>query len=285
MAVSSMTGSASIQVNTEDISFTLNINTVNNRYLDIFLKLPDNLRYLDLEIRKLISSKFSRGKFDLSLNLNVSQTSSFKLNEEELKALGNVLKTIQNTVGGNINPMEILNYRGILVADENIQEKIVNLFYKALDNALSQLKENRLREGEQLKNALENLLSKIESNLDELAPILENLVNAERRKIKERIDNLKINIDESRIEQEVALAAQKADIREEYDRLRSHIKEARRVLNVGGVIGKRLDFLLQEFNREANTMASKASSLDITRIAVDTKVLIEQIREQVQNIE
>ena len=105
------------------------------------------------------------------------------------------------------------------------------------------------------------------------------------KKIKERIDNLKINIDESRIEQEVALAAQKADIREEYDRLRSHIKEARRVLNVGGVIGKRLDFLLQEFNREANTMASKASSLDITRIAVDTKVLIEQIREQVQNIE
>ena len=196
------------------------------------------------------------------------------------------MKTIQNTVGGNINPLEILDYPGILQgADENIQKELVNLFYKALDNALSQLKENRLREGEQLKNALENLLSKIESNLDELAPILENLVNAERKKIKERIDNLKINIDESRIEQEVALAAQKADIREEYDRLRSHIKESYRLLDKGGLLGKRLDFMLQEFNREANTMASKASSLDITAIAVDLKVLIEQIREQVQNIE
>ena len=166
-----------------------------------------------------------------------------------------------------------------------MQPKIEKLFFEALNQAISELKQNRISEGANLISALKALLKKIEVNLDKLSPILDNLVIKERNKILERLTNIDIKLDENRLEQEVSIAAQKADIREEYDRLRSHIKESYKLLDKGGVIGKRFDFMLQEFNREANTMASKASNLEITSIAVDLKVIIEQIREQVQNLE
>ena len=166
-----------------------------------------------------------------------------------------------------------------------MQPKIEKLFFEALNQAISELKQNRINEGANLISALKALLKKIEVNLDKLSPILDNLVIKERNKILERLTNIDIKLDENRLEQEVSIAAQKADIREEYDRLRSHIKESYKLLDKGGVIGKRFDFMLQEFNREANTMASKASNLEITSIAVDLKVIIEQIREQVQNLE
>ena len=285
MTVSSMTGSASVQVNSPTLSFSLMINTVNNRYLDIYLKLPENLRALDATIRKKIAANFARGKFDVILNVKSEGSAGLTLNAERLAELQVLVNTIQAKIGGNINPLEVLEYPGILQSDENSQKELEEQFFKALEQALDELKLNRQREGENLVKALRNLLAKVEANLDKVAPILDSLVQKERLKIKERIDSLDLKLDETRLEQEVALAAQKADIREEYDRLRSHIKESYRLLDKGGLLGKRLDFMLQEFNREANTMASKASSLDITAIAVDLKVLIEQIREQVQNLE
>ncbi len=285
MTVSSMTGSASVQINTPEISFNLIINTVNNRYLDIYLKLPESLRHLDGEIRKIISSNFSRGKFDLLLNLKNEHSPNLIIDEQKLQQLQQLIKTIDNYLPGKVNPVEILNYPGILKADESLQPKIEKLFFEALNQAISELKQNRINEGANLISALKALLKKIEVNLDKLSPILDNLVIKERNKILERLTNIDIKLDENRLEQEVSIAAQKADIREEYDRLRSHIKESYKLLDKGGVIGKRFDFMLQEFNREANTMASKASNLEITSIAVDLKVIIEQIREQVQNLE
>ncbi len=285
MTVSSMTGSASVQINTPEISFNLIINTVNNRYLDIYLKLPESLRHLDGEIRKIISSNFSRGKFDLLLNLKNEHSPNLIIDEQKLQQLQQLIKTIDNYLPGKVNPVEILNYPGILKADESLQPKIEKLFFEALNQAISELKQNRISEGANLISALKALLKKIEVNLDKLSPILDNLVIKERNKILERLTNIDIKLDENRLEQEVSIAAQKADIREEYDRLRSHIKESYKLLDKGGVIGKRFDFMLQEFNREANTMASKASNLEITSIAVDLKVIIEQIREQVQNLE
>ena len=285
MTVSSMTGSASVQINTPEISFNLIINTVNNRYLDIYLKLPESLRHLDGEIRKIISSNFSRGKFDLLLNLKNEHSQNLIIDEQKLQQLQQLIKTIDNYLPGKVNPVEILNYPGILKADESLQPKIEKLFFEALNQTISELKQNRINEGANLISALKALLKKIEVNLDKLSPILDNLVIKERNKILERLTNIDIKLDENRLEQEVSIAAQKADIREEYDRLRSHIKESYKLLDKGGVIGKRFDFMLQEFNREANTMASKASNLEITSIAVDLKVIIEQIREQVQNLE
>lgn len=285
MTVSSMTGSASVQVNTPEFSFNLIINTVNNRYLDIYLKLPENLRHLDGEIRKLITSNFTRGKFDLLLNLKNESSYALVIDETKLQQLQQLVKTVANYLPGTVNPVEILNYPGILKADDSLQPQLEELFFNALKQALSELKQNRINEGENLITALKALLGKIENNLEKLSPILNTLVIKERAKIKERLAKIDIKLDENRLEQEVALATQKADIREEYDRLRSHVKESYKLLDKGGVIGKRFDFMLQEFNREANTLASKASSLEITEIAVDLKVIIEQIREQVQNLE
>lgn len=285
MTVSSMTGSASVQVNTPEFSFNLIINTVNNRYLDIYLKLPENLRHLDGEIRKLITSNFTRGKFDLLLNLKNESSYALVIDETKLQQLQQLVKTVANYLPGTVNPVEILNYPGILKADDSLQPQLEELFFNALKQALSELKQNRINEGENLITALKALLGKIENNLDKLSPILNTLVIKERAKIKERLAKIDLKLDENRLEQEVALATQKADIREEYDRLRSHVKESYKLLDKGGVIGKRFDFMLQEFNREANTLASKASSLEITEIAVDLKVIIEQIREQVQNLE
>ncbi len=285
MTVSSMTGSASVQVNTPEFSFNLIINTVNNRYLDIYLKLPENLRHLDGEIRKLITSNFTRGKFDLLLNLKNESSYALVIDKTKLQQLQQLVKTVANYLPGTVNPVEILNYPGILKADDSLQPQLEELFFNALKQALSELKQNRINEGENLITALKALLGKIENNLDKLSPILNTLVIKERAKIKERLAKIDIKLDENRLEQEVALATQKADIREEYDRLRSHVKESYKLLDKGGVIGKRFDFMLQEFNREANTLASKASSLEITEIAVDLKVIIEQIREQVQNLE
>lgn len=285
MTVSSMTGSASVQVNTPEFSFNLIINTVNNRYLDIYLKLPENLRHLDGEIRKLITSNFTRGKFDLLLNLKNESSYALVIDKTKLQQLQQLVKTVANYLPGTVNPVEILNYPGILKADDSLQPQLEELFFNALKQALSELKQNRINEGENLITALKALLGKIENNLDKLSPILNTLVIKERAKIKERLAKIDIKLDENRLEQEVALATQKDDIREEYDRLRSHVKESYKLLDKGGVIGKRFDFMLQEFNREANTLASKASSLEITEIAVDLKVIIEQIREQVQNLE
>lgn len=285
MTVSSMTGSASVQVNTPEFSFNLIINTVNNRYLDIYLKLPENLRHLDGEIRKLITSNFTRGKFDLLLNLKNESSYALVIDETKLQQLQQLVKTVANYLPGTVNPVEILNYPGILKTDDSLQPQLEELFFNALKQALSELKQNRINEGENLITALKALLGKIENNLDKLSPILNTLVIKERAKIKERLAKIDLKLDENRLEQEVALATQKADIREEYDRLRSHVKESYKLLDKGGVIGKRFDFMLQEFNREANTLASKASSLEITEIAVDLKVIIEQIREQVQNLE
>ena len=181
--------------------------------------------------------------------------------------------------------MEILQYPGILKQPANIQdlidEQVLENFAKALDS----LVKTRESEGEKLKLALQVRLDLIEKQADLIEAQLTNLTKIEREKILKKIEDLKIEIDPQRIEQEVAIIAQKADVEEEYDRLRAHIKEVRSILDKGGICGKRLDFMMQEFNRESNTLASKASNLDITRIAVELKVLIEQMREQVQNIE
>ena len=153
------------------------------------------------------------------------------------------------------------------------------------ETAINKLVTARAHEGEKLKLAIQSRLESIEKELLPVEKALSELVSKEREKIKAKIAELSIEIDPNRIEQEVTLAAQKADVREEYDRLKAHIKEVRSILQTGGICGKRLDFMMQEFNREANTLASKASSLDITKVAVELKVLIEQMREQVQNIE
>lgn len=285
--IHSMTGSASKLVNSQLANINIDISSVNGRYLEIYLKLPDNLRHLDSKLRALCQEKLTRGKLDCYITYALNAQASHNIDANQLEALSEALNQVEKTIPNacNLNPMEILQYPGILKQPANIQdlidEQVLENFAKALDS----LVKTRESEGEKLKQALQVRLDLIEKQADLIEVQLTNLTKIEREKILKKIEDLKIEIDPQRIEQEVAIIAQKADVEEEYDRLRAHIKEVRAILDKGGICGKRLDFMMQEFNRESNTLASKASNLDITRIAVELKVLIEQMREQVQNIE
>ena len=285
--IHSMTGSASKLVNSQLANINIDISSVNGRYLEIYLKLPDNLRHLDSKLRALCQEKLTRGKLDCYVTYALNAQASLNIDANQLEALSEALNQVEKTIPNacNLNPMEILQYPGILKQPANIQdlidEQVLENFAKALDS----LVKTRESEGEKLKQALQVRLDLIEKQADLIEVQLTNLTKIEREKILKKIEDLKIEIDPQRIEQEVAIIAQKADVEEEYDRLRAHIKEVRSILDKGGICGKRLDFMMQEFNRESNTLASKASNLDITRIAVELKVLIEQMREQVQNIE
>ena len=285
--IHSMTGSASKLVNFQLANINIDISSVNGRYLEIYLKLPDNLRHLDSKLRALCQEKLTRGKLDCYITYALNAQASLNIDANQLEALSEALNQVEKTIPNacNLNPMEILQYPGILKQPANIQdlidEQVLENFAKALDS----LVKTRESEGKKLKQALQVRLDLIEKQADLIEVQLANLTKIEREKILKKIEDLKIEIDPQRIEQEVAIIAQKADVEEEYDRLRAHIKEVRSILDKGGICGKRLDFMMQEFNRESNTLASKASNLDITRIAVELKVLIEQMREQVQNIE
>ena len=284
--IKSMTGSASIADNNKIANLNIDISSVNSRYLEIFLKIPDNLRHLDSQLRALIQSKLSRGKLDCFINYNLNLDESLNINQKTLDALTKALSTIKDSLPtSSINALEILNYPGVLKQEEHLQEKVDELILKDFEKALDELVKTRQSEGSKLKEALLTRLDLVSKQTDIVEKSLKVLVVNERQRLKDKIANFGVDVDPQRIEQEVALAAQRSDVEEEYDRLRAHIKEVKAILDKGGICGKRLDFMMQEFNRETNTLASKAATLDITQIAIELKVLIEQMREQVQNIE
>uniref|UniRef100_UPI00402A8EE6 YicC/YloC family endoribonuclease n=1 Tax=Succinivibrio sp. TaxID=2053619 RepID=UPI00402A8EE6 len=282
----SMTGSANCIISIDLADLNIDITSVNGRFLELNFKMPDSLRHLESKLREAFQKKLKRGKVDCYITLSQNLKSTLKVNKSALEQLSIAIKTIEKGIGGiSTNALEILNYPGIQVQDENVQSKIDDFVLNSLETAFSKLVTARAQEGEKLILAIQSRLESIEKELFPVEKALSELVFKEREKIKAKIAELSIEIDPNRIEQEVTLVAQKADVREEYDRLKAHIKEVRSILQTGGICGKRLDFMMQEFNREANTLASKASSLDITKVAVELKVLIEQMREQVQNIE
>ena len=284
--IKSMTGSASIADNNRIANLNMDISAVNSRYLEIFLKIPDNLRHLDSQLRALIQSKLSRGKLDCFINYNLNLDESLNINQKTLDALTKALSTIKDSLpNSSINALEILNYPGVLKQEEHLQEKVDELILKDFEKALDELVKTRQSEGSKLKEALLTRLDLVSKQTDIVEKSLKVLVVNERQRLKDKIANFGVDVDPQRIEQEVALAAQRSDVEEEYDRLRAHIKEVKAILDKGGICGKRLDFMMQEFNRETNTLASKAATLDITQVAIELKVLIEQMREQVQNIE
>lgn len=282
----SMTGSANCIISSEIADLNIDITSVNGRFLELNFKMPDSLRHLESKLREAFQKHLKRGKVDCYITLSQNLKSTLKVDKSALEQLSIAIKTIEKSISGiSTNALEILNYPGIQKQDENVQSKIDDFVLNSLETAIRKLVTARSHEGEKLKLAIQSRLESIEKELLPVEKALSELVSKEREKIKAKIAELSIEIDPNRIEQEVTLAAQKADVREEYDRLKAHIKEVRSILQTGGICGKRLDFMMQEFNREANTLASKASSLDITKVAVELKVLIEQMREQVQNIE
>lgn len=265
------------------------IRSVNHRYLEPSFKLPENLRSLENSLRETLRKQLNRGKVEciLRLQLGAGARQRIQVDKEVLSQVVGLGEAIQSQLKdpGGINPLQLLQWPGVISEAETDSDKITAVALESFQKALQQLQESRKREGEQLKAFIQQRLTTISEITAAIRQQLPAILDAQRQKLRERLEELQAQFDNDRLEQEMVILAQKSDVDEELDRLEAHIKEVHRVLKTGGACGRRLDFLMQEFNREANTLSSKSIVSDTTLAAVELKVLIEQMREQIQNIE
>ncbi|QFT56965.1 YicC/YloC family endoribonuclease [Microbulbifer sp. THAF38] len=264
------------------------LRSVNHRYLEPHFRLPEVARPLEAQLRDILRKNLSRGKVELTLTVkpNNVETSGLEINQPLAQALIQAAKQVTGGVEAQpLNPLQILQWPGVISEPEADTEQQSATILQAFREALEQLRANREREGAELAKFIEARLKSIEEQVTLVREQLPQILEAQREKLRSRLEELSVELDKERLEQEIVLLAQKADVDEELDRLNAHTVETRRVLAGGGAIGRRLDFLMQEFNREANTLSSKSVVTDTTQAAVELKVLIEQMREQVQNIE
>jgi len=264
------------------------LRSVNHRYLEPHFRLPEAARPLETQLRETLRRTLSRGKLELTLTLkpNSVETAGLEINQPLVQAL---LQAAGQVASGTetqpLNPLQILQWPGVIAEPETDVAQLSDAILRAFGETLEQLSANREREGAELRRFIEARLESIEKQVAGVRELLPQILEAQRDKLRTRLQELLGELDRDRLEQEIVLLAQKADVDEELDRLEAHVAETRRVLAGGGAIGRRLDFLMQEFNREANTLSSKSVVTDTTQAAVELKVLIEQMREQVQNIE
>lgn len=286
--VRSMTSFARKQNKGEWGTITIEMRTVNHRFLDITLRMPEALRAMDTDVRELIRNTLTRGKVEVNVRFEPGEaTTDIKVNKSVAEQLSRACEELGGLMPGesHISITEIMQMPGVLQTNEPDESILKPAFLSTVEETLTLLQETREREGSALSELIESRLAGIEAQVQVVRPHQEQVLAAQREKILTRIEDAKVNIDENRLEQEMVMWAQRADITEELDRLDTHVKEVRRTLQKGGAIGRRLDFLMQELNREANTLSSKSVSVVMTNAAVEMKVLIEQMREQVQNIE
>jgi uncharacterized protein (TIGR00255 family) len=285
----SMTAFARRQLDEDWGSLTWEIRSVNHRYLENSIRLPETLRGLEPAIREAIRKKLNRGKIECQLRYQPSQQleEQLNLNLELMAQLSEASETVQQIASDAqaLTVAEILRWPGVILERDTdvteLEEKALQLFDQAIDELLA----NRQREGEQLGRLIEQRLQGITGIVREVRDLMPDILQKQRSNIVTRLEELKLELDATRLEQELVLLAQKSDVDEELDRLDSHVGEVSRVLKASGQKGRRLDFLMQELNREANTLSSKSVVAETTRSAVELKVLIEQMREQIQNIE
>ena len=266
------------------------IRSVNHRYLEPHLRMPESLRELEGSLREQLRKKLSRGKVECTLRFHPeAQAQQLTVNSEfakELIAAADEVAAL--SLSGNtqpMNPLDVLRWPGVLqdaqIDMDQVKAEALKLFGSALDDLIA----GREREGVELNALIEQRLVSISEIVVEVRSKLPQILQAQRDNLRSRLEELKEDLDEGRLEQEMVMLAQKADVDEEMDRLNTHVLEVRRVLKQKGPIGRRLDFLMQELNREANTLSSKSIVADTTQCAVELKVLIEQMREQIQNVE
>lgn len=268
---------------------TIELRSVNHRYLDCSIKLPDALRHLEPQLREKAGSVLARGKLDCLIRLqsHTEDSGERKVDRAKLQAVLAAARIIQGELdaAAPIDVMHVLQFPGIYgtaeQSEEQLQEDALSLFRKALKN----MRASRQREGEKLASLVLDRLDQVAGHVQAIRTVLPELLQRQRDRISNKIAELQVEVDQGRLEQEIVYLAQKADVDEELDRLEAHVTEVRRTLEKGGACGRRLDFLMQELNREANTLSSKSVSADTTQSAVELKVLIEQMREQIQNIE
>ncbi|TNC80923.1 MAG: YicC family protein [Oleiphilus sp.] len=285
----SMTAFSREDIETEQGVLTWEIRSVNHRYLEPAFRIPELFREAEPSLRDVLRRHLARGKVDCSLKWqpDTNQTTGLKINPTVLSNLHQATSTIRagfdNTAP--VNVMEVLAWPGIIEQESADSKPLLAAAISCFDKALIKLGQNRTREGKQLEPLLEERLEKISSIVAQVRQKLPEILELQSNTIKTRFEEARVELDNQRLEQELVLLAQKSDVAEELDRLDAHVIEVRSTLKKDEPVGRRLDFLMQELNREANTLSSKAIVTDTTRAAVELKVLIEQMREQVQNIE
>jgi uncharacterized protein (TIGR00255 family) len=287
--IKSMTAFASNEAEIGNLTINCELRSVNHRYCDITVKLPDKLKFIEAELRTAITEKVNRGKVEctLSYKKQAKDRQSFVINKEAVSALLAATEQIEQLMPAvlSFSALDILAFPGIQQEPDADKLQLAEGLITLVEQTLAQFLEVREREGAQLKVLIEERCSKMQDFVASAGKRLPEVLLLIRTKLKDRITELVAQPDFDRLEQELVFLAQKLDITEELDRLETHITEVLRVLLQKDPIGRRLDFLMQELNREANTLGSKSSDKEMTQIAIELKVLIEQMREQIQNIE
>ncbi len=285
----SMTGFARESVETGIGTLTWEIRAVNHRYLDVQFKMPDDLRQKEQFFRQQASAVLGRGKVECSLYFRraVHQENELQVDKGLVELIGHRISELTSKLPNvaAVNPIEILRWPGVVLQTEIDTEPLFEQATALLDKALGAIESMRASEGERIAEMLETRCGDIEVIAASVRSRMPEVLAATRSKQKERVEKLDVEADPARLEVELALIAQKIDVDEELDRLESHLVEIRDALKNKEPVGRRLDFLMQELNREANTLGSKSADAETTKAAVDLKVLIEQMREQIQNVE
>ncbi len=288
--ISSMTGFARREACGPWGTLVCELRSVNHRFLEIGLRLPEDLRALEPELRRACTQELKRGKVDCTISCRGVQGAEQRL-DLDAEALARVLARVRDVTamlpsgGAVVSPLEVMRWPGVLRSESTGGEELLGAARDMFVGTLRDLAAARAREGKRLCELIEQRCIALASLVEQVRVRLPDVQGRIRARLEERLAELQAEIDRDRIEQELALMLQRLDVDEELDRLAAHIEEVRRVTRGHEPAGRRLDFLMQELNREANTLSSKSQDLETTRAAVDMKVLIEQMREQVQNIE
>jgi uncharacterized protein (TIGR00255 family) len=287
--INSMTGYAAVSRELAWGALSLELRSVNHRYLDIQFRMPDELRSIEPQLREMLAPRVARGKVECRVNFTAAAGShrSLQLNQallKELLALGGQVGAALPAAGA-LSTADILRWPGMLEAQSVSAEDLKQACRELLARAIEEFAGARWREGERLKALLAERTAAVEARVAGIAPRIPQAVAAFSEKLAARLRDALAAGDDERIRQEVTLYATKIDVDEELSRISTHVAELKRTLSEGGAVGKRLDFLMQELNREANTLGSKAADIVIAQAALELKVLVEQMREQIQNIE
>ena len=281
--IQSMTGFGAA----EKDGFKVEVRSLNHKYIDMAVRIPSSLMEHDIPVRNKIKERFSRGKFDVTISLTDKRQLKVSLNRELAKGMYDAFSGLQKelSIPGLLDIGFFSGYRELLLTEE--PEYSIEALFEAFNQALSRVEEMRRTEGEALRKELLSRLQKLEAIHGEIETLSKNMSYDYKGKLLKRISEMGpgLPVDETRLAQEVALIAQKSDITEEIARSKSHIGQFHSMLSEGGVIGRRLDFLIQEMNREANTIASKVDDVRVINLTIEVKTEMERLREQVQNIQ
>jgi len=285
----SMTGYAAVNEELSLGTLGVEVRSVNHRYLDVQCRLPDELRSFEPGMREAVAARLSRGKVECRVGFvkNPASQVSLELNAALLSQLVELDQRVRSRIPGaaGLGVSDVIRWPGIVEANAIPLEQLREHTQSLLERALDEFSASRAREGDKLKAILLDRVKRMEDLVERVKPRIPHLVTAYQERLAARLKDAMAELDEDRIRQELVMFAAKVDVEEELARLVTHLGETRRILSNGGAVGKRLDFLMQELNREANTLGSKSVDIDVSQASVELKVLIEQMREQVQNIE